>query len=126
MIASFHTVQHLVESSVPREDDERIGVAGLTCQFDGMPRTLRSDRAYVPGAHQSPLDGRDALLGDAARFGVDDQDRAFHGTSMPRSTKAALGRRVAAHTVEQERVEAICQLIRVGFRSQPGVRPVRG
>src|SRR5204863_7493455 len=77
-IVPFDAVQGLVEAAVPREDDQRVRLACLTCELDRMARTFAADGADVSGIHELPLDGGDGLLRDPTREWVDDQNRTFH------------------------------------------------
>src|SRR3954447_15374195 len=51
---------------------------------------------------------------------------AAHGGQPPLSRGRPLRRRVAAHAVDEERVEAVGELDRVASRAQPRIRPVGG
>ena len=82
---------------------------------------LRRHDGQLDDARELALDRGEPRVGDARRERVDDEDAHLHCLRAARNYAG-----VAAHPVEQQRREAVGELVRVGVGPQPGVGPVDG
>ena len=129
---ALEAVERLVEAAVAGEHDDRVRASvatGLGDELGGMFRMLGLQHRQLRHARELTLDRFELLVGDARRERIDDEDGGLHGTENARAdrrraSRRGLAGRVAAHPVQQQRREAVHDVVGLRARAQPGVGPV--